>query len=34
MSQILELLDGKKFKITMINILKASMENVNNKKAE
>lgn len=34
MSQILELLDGKKFKITMINILKVSMENVNNKKAE
>lgn len=32
MSQILELLDGKKFKITMINILKVSMENVNNKR--
>lgn len=28
MSQILELLDGKKFKITMINILKALMEDI------
>lgn len=31
MSQILEVLHGKKFKITMINILKVSMKNVNKK---
>ena len=31
MSQILEVLHGKKFKIIMINILKVSMKNVNKK---